>query len=380
MSYDKPFKTIKEQIEILRSRNISINDEEFAYHVLTSSSYYSIINGYKQIFLKSHDPETYKDGTNLETIYTLHLIETKLTNTLFKYIIYCERSLKTKMAYLIAKKYSVDEKQYLDRKNYSNANNMANSILASLNDTISNAKDNTTTYYYKKNHNHIPPWVLVNDIPFGKTIKWYSILRGCDKTDIVNQIILFDNHIKDIELKKELFKKALDLLKDFRNKIAHGNKIFSSLLKTKLPKNPISLICFEDIITKNEFDKGSGQNDVFSVIISIILLINDNMVLNNFLQDIKNILDAYKKIKFVDKDIYEVLEIPKDYRKKLNLLIRKKSRMPIDNAIKRNKVYGNPKSKVYHCKGQSFYEKQINPIIFNSEEEAQKAGYRKSLR
>lgn len=357
-----------------------VNDEEFAYQVLTSSSYYSIINGYKHIFLKDTEPETYKDGTELEIMYTLYLIESTLTNTLFKYIIHCERSLKTKIAYLVAREYREFEDKYLDESNYSNSNNMRKNVLSSLKDTIKNAKDTTTTYYYRKNHNHVPPWILVNDIPFGKTIKWYSILRKDDKTEIVSKMILFDKYIEDMELKKELFKKTLDLLKDFRNKIAHGNKIFSSLLKTKLPKKPIALICFDDIISEKDFDRGNGQNDIFSVIISIVLLINDNYILANFLEELRYILESYKSIKFVDKNIYDVLEIPPDYKDRLKLLIAKKGSVSIDNSIKRNIVYGNPKTKIYHCKGQQYYKNQCNTVIFNSEEDAQKEGYRKALR
>ena len=45
--YDKPFKTYDEQIEILISRNINIPDPDFARMVLSSLSYYTIINGYK---------------------------------------------------------------------------------------------------------------------------------------------------------------------------------------------------------------------------------------------------------------------------------------------------------------------------------------------
>ncbi len=48
--YDKPFKTYDEQIKILLSRNINIPDYDFARMVLSSLSYYTIINGYKDTF------------------------------------------------------------------------------------------------------------------------------------------------------------------------------------------------------------------------------------------------------------------------------------------------------------------------------------------
>lgn len=45
--YDKPFKTYDEQISILESRNVIIDDYDFARRVLSGLSYYTIVNGYK---------------------------------------------------------------------------------------------------------------------------------------------------------------------------------------------------------------------------------------------------------------------------------------------------------------------------------------------
>ena len=46
---DKDFKTIEEQIEILKTRGILINDER-AKEILTENTYYYLINGYKDLF------------------------------------------------------------------------------------------------------------------------------------------------------------------------------------------------------------------------------------------------------------------------------------------------------------------------------------------
>ena len=46
-------------------------------------------------------------------------------------------------------------------------------------------------------------------------------------------------------------------------------------------------------------------------------------------------------------------------------------------------IRGNKDSKIYHCPGQRSYdnmEDSKNLIIFNSEEEAQAAGYRRAQR
>ena len=46
----KPFKTIEEQIILLKQRGLIIPDEDKAKKVLLSNNYYNIINGYSKYF------------------------------------------------------------------------------------------------------------------------------------------------------------------------------------------------------------------------------------------------------------------------------------------------------------------------------------------
>jgi len=48
---EKEFKTIDEQIEILKSRNVKIENYDKAYKILTRNNYYYLINGYKDLFI-----------------------------------------------------------------------------------------------------------------------------------------------------------------------------------------------------------------------------------------------------------------------------------------------------------------------------------------
>ncbi|EAD3576325.1 TPA: hypothetical protein ACNOID_003026, partial [Listeria monocytogenes] len=62
---EKVFKTVEEQIQILKSRNLNILDEKNAKRILQKISYYDIINGYNDIFL-----EIEADSTNgIEEVY-----------------------------------------------------------------------------------------------------------------------------------------------------------------------------------------------------------------------------------------------------------------------------------------------------------------------
>ena len=46
---DKPFKTINEQIAILEARGMEVGAS--AYEALSREGYYSVVNGYKDLFL-----------------------------------------------------------------------------------------------------------------------------------------------------------------------------------------------------------------------------------------------------------------------------------------------------------------------------------------
>ena len=83
---EKEFKTIEEQIEILKGRKLIIKDEEFAKKLLKDNNYYYLINGYKDLFVKNKsENEEFKQNVTLEEIYTLYRFDIELIIFLGKY-------------------------------------------------------------------------------------------------------------------------------------------------------------------------------------------------------------------------------------------------------------------------------------------------------
>ncbi len=72
----KPFNSFEEQIEILKSRNLNFINENAARDILSTYSYYEIINGYKEVGLESDD--YFKEGATFEQLYNLFLMDKKL--------------------------------------------------------------------------------------------------------------------------------------------------------------------------------------------------------------------------------------------------------------------------------------------------------------
>lgn len=73
---EKEFKTIDEQIEILKSRNINIEDYNKTYKILSNNNYYYLINGYKEPFLDyTSKTESYIYNTRIDEIYALYTFD-----------------------------------------------------------------------------------------------------------------------------------------------------------------------------------------------------------------------------------------------------------------------------------------------------------------
>lgn len=328
ITYDKPFKTYQEQLTLLKSRNVIIDNEDFAINVLSSFSYYTIINGYKNSFISNTGSDQFVDGIKFEELYTLHLLDSALSNILFKYILHVERFLKTRLTYRISQQYGVQTSKtkgephndYLNENHYSKTNSKRWNITEKVRKALNNNYDNEIINHYYDTKNHIPPWILATNLTFGVTIQWYTILTALDK-DYVSDEFLKMYNLPTID-QKELFIKSISLMRDFRNEIAHGKRAFNAKTSNHLPKNQL-LIAFPELITSNEYRRQYGQNDFYAAIISIMILINDNYVLNSFKSDLYNTIAPYESILFAGKDIYETLNIPNDIFQRLENNIAK---------------------------------------------------------
>ena len=117
----KKYKTTNELIEILESKNVSINDKDKAIYNINKYSYYSIVNSYKWIFKEN---EKYKKNASFEEIFAMYKFDKNLKIIILKYILEVEAVIKTKIANLIAENYSIEN--YLIKENFDLKNNKLN--------------------------------------------------------------------------------------------------------------------------------------------------------------------------------------------------------------------------------------------------------------
>ena len=332
IQYDKPFKTHDELIAIMESRNIVVQDHDFARRILNSISYYTLINGYKDTFLSLPGTNDFVPGTNFYDLYTLHLIDTNLNNIILKYILFIEKYLKTRISYVVSKNYGVytdlsdmtnnNPGDYLCRNNYSRSAKARNNVLFKIKEKLSAKNINDSIRHYMTTKNHIPPWILVTGITFGSVVKWYSIMKSADKEEVCNYFI--PSTVLTIEEKKEFVIDSFSLLREYRNKIAHSSRTFNTSNLPVLPKKQLLLLS-SGILSEEEYNRGSGKSDLYGVIIACIILLDDKYLMSNFLLDLIYTLRDYQDREMNVNPIFEILGIPVDIFEKLKFLIESKN-------------------------------------------------------
>ncbi|MBA7554828.1 hypothetical protein ES705_47464 [subsurface metagenome] len=94
--------TFNDQLELLKSRDIVVLDEDQALDFLKNNNYYRFI-GYALQFKKND--ETYKEKTEFSTIVNIYNFDKYLRRILFCLLEEFEISFKTKLTYHLSHKY-----------------------------------------------------------------------------------------------------------------------------------------------------------------------------------------------------------------------------------------------------------------------------------
>ena len=92
---EKVFKTLDEQIQLLKSRNILIEDYNKTYKILEKNNYYYLINGYKDLFLNHKNKNQYIKNTKFKESYSIYQFDKNIKINFLKYILLIENEIDT---------------------------------------------------------------------------------------------------------------------------------------------------------------------------------------------------------------------------------------------------------------------------------------------
>ena len=262
---EKIFKTLDEQINILESKGLTIDDVEEAKEILFRENYF-FVSGYRHIFMKNNEKDHFIKGTTFDELYAMFVFDRMIRNIMFKYILIIENNIKSIISYQMSKKYGYKEKDYLNPKNFTHDPLKTRQVRDILDKTRRqlrvNGKQHTATLHYIDNYGYIPMWILVKVLSFGIISELYNILKNEDK-----QLIADVYH-----LDYETLSIYLSLLSNLRNVCAHEEVLYDHRTQRNLPNSRYHKLLD---IQKVDDEYIYGKNDLFAIVIILKQLLTE---------------------------------------------------------------------------------------------------------
>lgn len=265
MSKQKLFKTLEEQIEILKRKGLTITDVEKTKEILLRENYF-FINGYRHIFMRSPKEKIFLPGTTFDELYAFFTFDRSIRNIFFKNILVVENNVKSIFSYELSKQYGIKEKEYLKESNFNRDIKRKRQVFDVLNkmkrQIRHNVHQHSATMHYMSKYGYIPLWILVKVLSFGIVSELYSILKNED------QIVIAKHYDLDVEN----FSVFLPLLSNYRNLCAHEDILFDHRNQRNISDNEYHRK-LNIPMTDDEYIY--GKNDLFSLVIILKYMLRD---------------------------------------------------------------------------------------------------------
>jgi len=217
-------KNYKEQIEILKSRNIAIDDEDDAIAFLKNVNYYRA-TGYLLPFKVKGENESY-NGVNFKTIEAIYNFDGELRNIIWSAVGTIEVSLRANIAYYHANKHGAEA--YKEESNYNQHHNHEK-FMETIDKYIEDHKKNpVVVHHIKEYEGHFPIWVIIEFFTTGALSRFYCDLLNPDKAHLAKE--LYGTNYQTMD-------SWVHCLTILRNRCAHYSRIYYWKFPT-LPKLP----------------------------------------------------------------------------------------------------------------------------------------------
>jgi abortive infection bacteriophage resistance protein len=261
----KEFKTIDEQIEILKEKGLIIKDEQTAKDILLRENYF-FISGYRYMFYKSDRDKVFIQGTTFEELYGLFQFDRNVRNIFFKHLLIIENNIKSIFSYQLSLKYGYKEADYLKLENFTQdtaRTRQVSDVINKMKRQIRvNGRQNAATLHYLNNYGYLPMWIVVKVLSFGIISELYTILKNEDQRNI-------SDFYKMSEIDMGIF---LPLMSNYRNLCAHEDILYDHKTQRVIPNNKYH----EKLNIPKEADEYKyGKNDMFALLIMLKYMLRD---------------------------------------------------------------------------------------------------------
>ena len=281
--FEKKPTTLPEQIEILKSRGLNVEDENFAEHYLSHVSYYRL-GEYWYSMQSDKENHIFKEGSKFSDVIHLYEFDRELKILLFDVIERIEISLRTKMIFHLSHEFDAWWFQDFGIFNDSLA---LTKTLASIEEEVSRTKEKYIKEHFKKHKDdqRFPPaWKTLEQTSFGSLSKLYGNLKPNVKSkDIIAIELGAVNHT--------YLPSWLQSIAQIRNYCAHHSRLWNK----NLPGSP-------KLLSKPPFDwieDVPRQHESIHIYIHLCLmkyLLNIIHPTNDFTRRLSDLLKKYPSV------------------------------------------------------------------------------------
>ncbi|MDP9729362.1 MULTISPECIES: Abi family protein [Alicyclobacillus] len=286
----KQAKTYEEQLSILKSRELIIEDDGFALNVLKRISYYRL-SGYLVEYKESE--QAYKSGTSFQMIYDTYQFDARLRNILLGILEAIEISFRTKLTYHLAISFGP-----LGYRNSSNFRTKEKSIheqmIERIDQEIKRSSELFKTHYATKYDGKYPIWVASEMMSFATVSKLYSILPRANRNDISR-----DGYQIDCSFLESWMRCLVQL----RNACAHYSRLYNKQL------------VFAPKILDEHRSYVPDSNSLFAAIYVAAFLYEPAAEWDSFVTNLASLVERYESVIDVSK-----MGFPRDWEERLRSL------------------------------------------------------------
>ena len=253
----KVFKTLEEQVEILQSKGLIINDIPETKDILLRENYF-FISGYRMLFMESQENKKFLPGTTFDELYSMFQFDRHVRNILFKNLLIIENNIKSIMAFHLSSRYGIREDEYLNPKNFvldRKRKKQVDDLLRKMKRQIRiNGGQHQATMHYSEKYGYVPMWIAVKVLSFGIVSELFQILKPDDQETVAN----------DFNLAKETLEIYLPVLANFRNLCAHEDILFEHKAQRNIPDTKYhNLLKIPQVNDEYIY----GKNDLFAIVL-----------------------------------------------------------------------------------------------------------------
>ena len=265
----KPAKTFEEQLDILKSRGLRIDDETKALEILRRTNYYRL----RAYWLSYEKDDGFAQGVSFGDIYSLYQFDMRLRHLILRILEQIEIAFRTQIAYEIAHMRD-DPLGYMDASYFKNPR-FHQSMLEEIEKELGRSKELFVPHHIEKYAGKFPVWAAVEVMSFGALSKMYSNLTHHLQRSISRKYYRYP---------ESFIKNWLQVMSVCRNRCAHYGRLYNHVT------NPIVKLFSEDK------ERGIAGDTLFAALIVMGRLSIEREAWSGFVIELMALIEQHDQV------------------------------------------------------------------------------------